>query len=236
MNLILLFEPDFLNQSKVTICDPYRLNHLDKVLKAATGSVVKVGKLNGPMGKGTITSFEKDRCEIEVELTISPPAPAPVTLVLAMPRPKSFKKSIEAATVMGVKQIVIIQSWRVEKSYWSTPALEEHVLTPLLYRSLEQAVDTVMPSIRVRRRFKPFVEDELPQIIGSGNAFVAHPYDSAPLPPTDGSHSVVVIGPEGGFIPFEVDLLKKSGCTTASLGERIMRVEHAVGAFLGKLL
>jgi len=45
----------------------------------------------------------------------------------------------------------------------------------------------------------------------------------------------LVIGPEGGFIPAEVDLLSRSGCRPVNLGERILRVETAVAALTGRL-
>ncbi|RYZ96209.1 MAG: 16S rRNA (uracil(1498)-N(3))-methyltransferase, partial [Moraxellaceae bacterium] len=43
------------------------------------------------------------------------------------------------------------------------------------------------------------------------------------------------IGPEGGFIPYEIDLLNKQGFEVVNLGERIMRVETVVPYLLGRL-
>jgi RsmE family RNA methyltransferase len=45
----------------------------------------------------------------------------------------------------------------------------------------------------------------------------------------------VVVGPEGGFIPYEVELLQKNGCQAMSLGNRILRTETAVSHILGRL-
>ena len=45
----------------------------------------------------------------------------------------------------------------------------------------------------------------------------------------------VIIGPEGGFIPYEVDLLQKNGCQAMCLGNRILRTETAVSHILGRL-
>src|SRR5262249_35762620 len=65
-------------------------------------------------------------------------------------------------------------------------------------------------------------------------ALVAHP--PAPLPCPRGVEGPVTlaIGPEGGFTPYEVELLCAHGFTAVSLGPRPLRVEHAVPALLGR--
>jgi RsmE family RNA methyltransferase len=45
----------------------------------------------------------------------------------------------------------------------------------------------------------------------------------------------LVIGPEGGFIPFEIELLEKNGFQAVTLGPRILRVENAIPALAGRL-
>ena len=47
--------------------------------------------------------------------------------------------------------------------------------------------------------------------------------------------SAIIIGPEGGFIPFEIDAFRKAGCRVVTLGERVLRVETAVVALLAKM-
>ncbi|KMQ52112.1 putative methyltransferase PA5071 [Chitinispirillum alkaliphilum] len=235
MNHILLFNDDYYSESRVVIRDSYRLKHITQVLKAKTDSILKVGKLNGKLGRGRVICLEENECHMETLLSDDPPPALPCTLIVALPRPKSLKKVIEAATVMGVKEMYIIKSWRVDKSYWSTPVLQESHLNSLMYKALEQAVDTAVPKIHIRRQFRPFAEDELPGIAESKTAYIAHPYDSLPAPSKLRSPAVLIIGPEGGFIPFEIELMKKQGCSVISMGSRIMRVEHAVCAFLGKM-
>ena len=100
---------------------------------------------------------------------------------------------------------------------------------------LEQARDTILPRIELRRKFKPFVEDELSDIVGERIALVAHPYEAQPCPSSLDKEAVLVIGPEGGFIPYEIDHLKQNGCIPVTIGQRILRVETAIAAFTGRL-
>jgi RsmE family RNA methyltransferase len=45
----------------------------------------------------------------------------------------------------------------------------------------------------------------------------------------------LAIGPEGGFIPYEIDKLNEVGFKTVHLGQRILRVETAIPAFISRL-
>jgi RsmE family RNA methyltransferase len=47
--------------------------------------------------------------------------------------------------------------------------------------------------------------------------------------------TLLIIGPEGGFIPYEVEKMADSGAEPVALGERILRVETALTAALGRL-
>ena len=101
---------------------------------------------------------------------------------------------------------------------------------------LEQACDTILPQVYLRDRFKPFVENELSGLVKEAPAFVAHPENNKPCPQSLPSPSVLVVGPEGGFIPYEVESLRAAGAEIISLGPRILRVETVVPVLLSKFL
>jgi len=237
MNLIILEETDFTGGSRTQALITGRsYDHVVSVIGIHKGDALKVGLLNGKMGSGTVVDIGKGKLLIDVALDTDPPPPAPVTLIMALPRPKSLKKALETAASMGVKKICIIESRRVEKSYWTSPVLEPDSLREHLILGLEQARDTVLPDVQVRRRFKPFVEDEVPLLIQGSRPFVAHPYESAECPYCIGRPLTLAIGPEGGFIPYEIGKFRECGFEPVTVGPRILRVETAIPAFLGRLL
>ncbi|HEY0158578.1 MAG TPA: 16S rRNA (uracil(1498)-N(3))-methyltransferase [Thermoanaerobaculia bacterium] len=233
MNLILLFEEDFVSDSRVRLTGR-RLEHVAGVHRARVGDTLVVGELNGRIGRGVVARLD-DALELDVTLDAEPPPKLPLTLVLALPRPKVLNRVIAGATSLGVQRLILINAWRVEKSYWKSPRLSDENLHLQRVLGLEQARDTVLPAVELRRFFRPFVEEELPAIAEGTLALVAHPHASRELPRDVGGAVTLVVGPEGGFIEQEVASLERAGFTRASLGPRILRVETAVAALVARL-
>lgn len=234
MNLVMLFDEDFVRDNYVLL-KGRRLKHVLSVHRAQVGDTLKVGLLGGKMGEGLITMLTKDILELEVKLTYDPPKPSNVQLIMAMPRPKVFRRLIQDITTMGVKKIYIIKTWRVDKSYWGSTVLEESSLFESMVLGLEQGKDTILPEIHIRKLFKPFVEDELPEVIKGTRSIVAHPIAEEQCPRNITEPLTLAIGPEGGFIPYEIEMLKKQGFEVFSLGDRILRVETVISYLLGRL-
>ena len=234
MNLLLFSEADRIGDNRIVITDR-RLRHLRQVLGSATGDRLRVGELGGLMGIGEIVEIGDRGAVIAIGLDQAPPGKLPLSLVLALPRPKMLRRILRTVAELGVGQLHLINSYRVEKSYWQTPVLAEAALRDYLVQGLEQARDTVLPRIHCQRRFKPFVEDTLPGLVGDSTALLAHPGPYPPCPGSLAGDTVLVIGPEGGFIPYEVAKLEEAGCRPVSLGPRILRVENALTSLLGRL-
>lgn len=234
MNLVLLFDQDYISADHVRLTGRRQL-HLAKVLGKTVGDSVHVGRLDGPLGTGTLLELTATEAILAVSTDQEPPAPQPTILLLALPRPKVFKRVLQGATAMGIKQIILFNTWRVEKSYWQSPLLNADSLREQMILGLEQARDTRLPNILLRKRFKPFVEDELPELSEGRLAMVAHPGGASPCPCNVREPSILAIGPEGGFLPYELDKLIEAGFLPVHLGERALKVESAVPALLGRL-
>ena len=235
MNLLLLQPEDYVAPETVRICDR-RHRHLVETLRVTPGQTVRAGLIDGPVGTARVVTHEPQSTVLSVQLTDTPPAPLPATLLLALPRPKVVRRLLQGVAAFGVKRLVLINTARVDKSYWQSPYLSPESIHEQLLLGLEQARDTQLPTVLLRPRFRPFVEDELPALAGDSLRLVAHPDSAGPCPANVPGAVTLAIGPEGGFIPFEIDLLAGQGFGPVHLGPRPLRVETAVPALLGRLL
>ena len=234
MNLLLLEPADFVSADRALL-DGRRLKHLREVHRAEAGETLRVGLLGGDMGEGRLLRLDASSAEFQVSFDQPPPAKLPITLLLALPRPKMLRRVLQTVATMGVPRLVLLNSYRVEKSFWQTPFLEQAAIREQLVLGLEQARDTVLPEVIIEKRFKPFVEDRLPQLAADTLGLIGHPGDFPACPRAVARPVTLAIGPEGGWIPYEVEKLAQAGLQPVQLGERILRVETAVGALLARL-
>ncbi len=240
MNLILLLDQDLAPDGKTARLEGRRAKHVREVHRAQVGDSLSVGLLGGKMGTGKVVSADRDQVLLELALGQPPPAPPGIDLLLAMPRPKILRKVLQAISSAGVKRVVLLNSYRVEKSYFDSPLLEPEAIREELLLGLEQGRDTALPQVEIRRLFKPFVEDELASIWPAEvPKLLAHPTAPQGLEGCragePGSPAVLAIGPEGGWIPYEAKMLEERGFAPFSLGPRILRVDVAVPFLLGQL-
>jgi RsmE family RNA methyltransferase len=234
VNLLLLEDSDFIAANRVLLSGR-RLKHLNEVHRAEAGDSLRVGHLNGLMGSGQLLRMDAEQAELSVQLDQAPPSKLPITLLLALPRPKMLRRVLQTISSMGVPRVILLNSYRVEKSFWQTPFLEPAAIREHLILGLEQARDTVLPEVIIEKRFKPFVEDRLPGIATGTLGLVGHPGDYPACPRAVEQPITLAIGPEGGWIPYEVEKLQEAGLQPVQLGPRILRVETAVAALLARV-
>ena len=233
MNIVLL-DPRQTESPIWTISAKRQLEHLRTHVNVQVGDSLKVGIREGKRYLTEVLSVTEQQIQLQPINEETVPAKLPVTLIVAMPRPKVLRRLVMDSVTLGVEKIILLHSYRVDKSYWQTPFLQQ--LNQYIDLGLEQAGDTIAPKIEVYKRFKPFVEDILPTLIRADcPAYVAHPYVEMKMPAGLQQGCTMIIGPEGGFIPYEIDLLIKNGCQAVSLGNRIIRTETVIPYVLGRL-
>jgi RsmE family RNA methyltransferase len=234
MNLLLLFPEDFFAPGRARISGR-RSRHLVEVLRGEPGRPIRVGLLDDLLGTARIIARSAGEIELAVQLDTPPPPPAAITLLLALPRPKALRRVLQGVTACGVKRIVLLNTARVEKSYWQSPWLGREAVEEQLILGLEQARDTIRPVVEQKRLFKPFVEDDLPALANGTLSLVADPGAPASCPRGVDAPVTLAVGPEGGFIPYEIDKLRGCGFQPVRLGQRILSVETVVPALLARL-
>lgn len=236
MNLILI-DPDEINGGN-TVLAGRRSAHIRNILKAGINDTVKIGIINGKMGIGIITGIEGEKVALRLQIDLPPPPPPCIDLILALPRPIMLKRILVQAVTMGVNHIYLINAKRVEKSFFSASILADDGWLPFLLSGLEQAVDTRLPELSIHHRFRPFIEDTLPPLLSDvEQRLIAHPTGGrlAWSNCSGAGQVALAIGPEGGWVDFEIEKFREAGFTVFSLGPRILRVDTAVPAIMAQV-
>lgn len=237
MNIVIFDKNSLINENTMEL-NSDQAAHIRKVLKLEKGDFIKIGEKNKNIGIGTIVDLQHKKALIRIEKTdIFPPSPLNTDLVIAMPRPKVARRVIYTATMLGIKKIWLINSAKVEKSYWQSPYIDDNQIERQIILGLEQSCDTVFPEVIKETKFKPFVEDKLPCILENKNGYLLDPYSNKNLPKDPGKEkSILIIGPDGGFIPYENKKIMEAGAHAYSMGTRILRVETAVTAAISRFI
>ena len=236
MNLILL-EPDEIQVDGIAILSGKRARHVREVLQAAEGAQIHVGVVEGPTGTATVLEDAKQlrlRCELSGEV----PPVSRVDVLLAMPRPKVMNRLWPVLAALGVGRILVSNAWKTERNYFDTHVLAPEHIREDLIEGLQQARDTRLPQVSVHKQFKKLVEDKLDGFGPYAARLVAHPgagaFPSEKLAALPRAGRVLLaVGPEGGWTPFELELLAAHGFSPVSWGPRALRTDTACAVLLG---
>lgn len=238
MNLVLLFPEDFVDTTHVRLTD-YRAKHIREIHRAPVGKVLKVGLVNGGTGDGTVTSVEKGTVELAVRIRQVRPETSNISLVLALPRPQTLKKVLETIGAFGVKRLALIDTDRVQKSFFSSKLLKNAAWLKHLRLGMEQGGRTHLPELVVEPSLTVFFQ-KIETLLPNTARLIAHPGDhgsiwETPVAKSAASEIVCAIGPEGGWLDHEVQEFLDHGFFKIRLGETVHRVENAVTAFLAQI-
>jgi RsmE family RNA methyltransferase len=234
VNLILLDAGELAADGTATL-DDARAAHIVRVLGGQPGQTVRIGRIDGPLGTGTLTGVNEARVSLTCAFEQAVPPVPHLDLLLALPRPKVLRRLWAQLAALGVHRIMLTNAERVERNYFDTHLLEARIYRPLLVEGLQQARDTRLPVVSVHRQLKVLVEDHLDGLCGDSRRLVAD--HRAALPVVDAVRQqagrvLLAVGPEGGWIDFELTLLQSHGFTPVSMGPRTLRVDTACVALI----
>lgn len=176
-----------------------------------------------------------------------------VSLLLALPRPLVLGRLLPMIAQVGVQDLILTQAEKVPKDYFGSHLLRQPMeIRKGLIEGLCQAADVQIPSVRIVKQLKPFMEDELDELFPRDQwaRVIAHPQRKNGKPalrmgeisfprattdcPTRNEKRILLaVGPEGGWSePYELDLFQNSGFQQVTLGPRILRSDVAVISLL----
>ena len=234
---VFLVEPGELAGDRLTLTGPEG-RHAVSVRRLRVGEEIVLTDGEGTGVHGTVAAVEgKDRLEVAVTGKRTEPLPTPrITVVQALPKGDRGELAVETMTETGVDAVVpwaaarCITQWKGERGA----------------KSLAKWQATAREAGKQARRLRlPRVPDLMTtrQVAGllSGAAFAAvlHEEGSAPLAtaplPTEGD-IVLVVGPEGGVAPEELDAFAAAGAKPYRLGPTVLRTSTAGVAATALLL
>ena len=237
MNLIILHKSEQKN-------DLFRLTderaiHIKQILRSKIGDIIEIGIIDGSQGKAEIVNINDSEVVIKpLELTELPDPKPTIDMICALPRPQTLKKVLIISATMGVRNLYLIRANRVEKSYFHSPLLQPENYKPFLIEGLSQGKNTRLPIVSIHDRFKKFFENQLPLIVENAALLLPDKDSSINLNniySNTTSSLVVAIGPEGGWVPFELDLMEDLGFQKFTLGRWVLRVESAITGVLNQI-
>jgi RsmE family RNA methyltransferase len=234
---LLLLDPEAVSELGVATLSGTRATHVRQVLGAGPGTLLRAGVLNQSRGQARVESVTPDAVVVRYRPEQSCGTRKSRVLLLAMPRPKAFSRCLQHAAALGFTRILVFRCQRVEKGHLASGRLQPARVHEDLVLGLEQGGHVLLPEVRVFSRFKPFVEDSLDELVPGAGRYVAHvgapPVGS--LARTAASGFTLAIGPDGGFVPYEVELLAARRFVLFGSGAGALRVESALSYFTGQL-
>lgn len=231
----ILLEPAEIAADGHAVLRDSRADHVRSVLRVETGQVIRIGRIDGPIGTARITAVTPEEIRLDCCLETQAPARPAIDLLLALPRPKVMKRLWAPLAALGVGRLILTRAAKVERTYFETHWIRPESYRPLLIEGLQQAGDTRLPEVEIHTRFRPLIEDRIAREYHDACRIATDPAANrrfrdlpAPLP----GRVLVAVGPEGGWTPFEWELLQTAGFLGVSAGPRILRADTACIALL----
>jgi 16S rRNA (uracil1498-N3)-methyltransferase len=211
-------------------------HHAATVRRLRVGEQLVLADGRGARRVGRVSWVGRDQLDVECEPIEVVPEPDPrLVVVQALPKGDRAELALELLTELGADEVV---PWAAERSVVQWRGEREH-------KSLSRWRRTVIEAGKQSRRVRfPVVTDPVDLIglcrrIATAAAGVVLHEDATvaltglPLPAA--GEVVVVVGPEGGISPGELDALIAAGATAVRMGEPVLRTSTAGGAALAVL-
>ena len=209
--------------------------HAAQVSRLRVGERVSVGDGLGRVAEAEAVEVARDRVVLRVLAVRDEPAPARrLVLVQALAKGGRDEAAIQAATELGVTAIV---PWQAARSVtrWSGPKVAAGVArwASIVREAGKQSMRPWSAAVR------PLAwTADLAALAATSTMLLLEPTATVRLLDVDlpaDREVVLVVGPEGGIAPEELDRLTAAGATPVRLGPLVLRTSSAGPAALAAL-
>ncbi len=215
--------------------------HIRRALRMRTGDSLTLCDGRGSDYFCEITSLDGDDVVLKV-LYRTPTICEPdlfVTLYQGLPKGDKLEYIIQKSVELGVSAIVPVETARSVARIEKEPAKaikKQQRLQRIADEAAGQSGRGILPKVEAPVSFKQVLE----QLKIDGSSIIVF-YEGggaslSQLVDKSCKRLSIIIGPEGGFEPSEIEQLNQMGAKTATLGPRILRCETAPIAALSVIM
>ena len=184
--------------------------HAIKVLRMASGSVVRIIDGKGSEGQGEISNAHPKRCQIQIDSIVYKEKPT-CEIAIAMAPTKNNDRTewfLEKAIEIGITHFIPLICENSERRKFNTERWNKVAIS-----AMKQSQRLWLPEISVPIKLNEFVKENTYK-----NRFIAHCEDSDKKELKDYADitkdQLIIIGPEGDFSPNEIELALKNSFHT----------------------
>jgi 16S rRNA (uracil1498-N3)-methyltransferase len=208
--------------------------HAVTVSRLQVGERVEIGNGAGLRVVGPITRAEPALLEIQVDGVVAEPSPAPgIWLAQALAKGDRDELAVQAATELGVDGVIPWSAQRSISRWEGAKVAKGHARWEAIVReATKQSIRAFLPEVAELVSTK-----QLAQLAEATRMVVLDPTGEQALTELefDERDVVLVVGPEGGVSPSELDLLRSAGATVVRLGTTVLRTSTAGPAAIAVL-
>lgn len=208
--------------------------HIATVARTRAGERMLIGNGRGVVAEGVADSVAPAEVTVRVESVRVADAPSPVIrLAQALAKGDRDELAIQAATELGVDGVI---PWQAERSVsrWAGPKLEKgrERWASIVREATKQSMRAWLPDVAPAA-----TTAQLAAAAAGQRMLVLEPSAEHPITEfiPDGRDLLLVVGPEGGIAPGELDAFRAGGAELVRLGPTVLRTSTAGPAALAVL-
>jgi len=207
--------------------DAEESHHLLKVRRAKVGERVELLDGRGGLMTAELIAAERGRARLRALEPLAATRESPLRLTVALGLPQqlaAIDDLLPGLAQIGVNAVILTEVQH-GGGLKKPPAKLLARLEAIARNALKQCGRTVLPELRLWTDDWPNLCADL--TANHDCALLCHPVERSDAAPEKAESAALLIGPEGGFSPAEVEAARAAGVLLQSMGPRILKMETA---------